>query len=167
MIISGASVCLLIFISALMRYRRTRNNQNIFLDFYGYEEITLFIAFWLYFTGSMYAAKNNTHIDANMISMFVDNEKVVKIFDLIRSVITFILTVIVTAWCFKYVKWQWGLHAKSNVFKLPNIIAQIPIFISFFVWNFYVLRDIIVCFRSLKYIEITNKKENEEGVIGA
>ena len=41
LIITGIAVCLLIFIGAMMRY--------IFkIDFYGSEEIILFISFWLY-----------------------------------------------------------------------------------------------------------------------
>lgn len=143
LIFTGIAVCLLIFIGAMMRY--------IFkIDFYGSEEIILFISFWLYFIGSTVAAKKNTHIDANMLSIFIKNEKVLQLFSLIKNIIAFFMASIVTYWCYKYVSWSAEMGAASNVFKLPNIIGQIPIFISFFIWDMYLIRDIVRDFKSLK-----------------
>ncbi|WP_308009106.1 TRAP transporter small permease [uncultured Fusobacterium sp.] len=143
LIITGIAVCLLIFIGAMMRY--------IFkIDFYGSEEIILFISFWLYFTGSAVAAKKNSHIDANMLSIFIKNQKTLQIFSLIKNLIALFIAVIVTFWCYKYVSWSADMGAASNVFKLPNIIGQIPIFISFFIWDIYLIRDVINNFKNLK-----------------
>lgn len=143
LVITGIAVCLLIFIGAMMRY-------ILKIDFYGSEEIILFIAFWLYFTGSAVAAKKNTHIDANMLTIFIKNKKILQIFSLIKNIIALFLATIVTIWCYKYVSWSAGLGAASNVFKLPNVIGQIPIFISFLIWDIYLIRDVVNDFNSLK-----------------
>lgn len=147
LIITGVAVTILIMVAAAARY--------IFkTDFYGSEEITLFFAFWLYFIGSMYAAKNNSHINANMISMFVKNQTIIKTVEVVKDGITLFLTVVVSYWCFNYVSWSFGMNAKSNVFKLPNVIAQLPILLSFIAWIFYAFRDV---YKSIK--ALTNTEE--------
>lgn len=39
--------------------------------------------------------------------------------------------------------WSIEMGAKSNVFKLPVVIGQFPILISFFLWTLYLIRDVI------------------------
>lgn len=147
--ITGVAVCLLIFVSALMRY-------ILKTDFYGSEELILFTAFWLYFIGSAVAAKKNTHINADMIGMFVHNEKVVEVFHIIKDIISLVMSVVATVWCYNYVVWSITMGAASNVFKLPVVIGQFPILISFFLWTIYLIRDVIVGFKSLKRQERGN-----------
>lgn len=146
LILTGIAVCVLIFISAMTRY--------IFkVDFYGSEEIILFTAFWLYFTGSAMAAKKDTHINANMISMFVKSEKIVVAFDFIKCSISLFISIIATYWCFNYVVWSVQMGAVSNVFKLPIVIGQIPIFISFCLWTAYLIRDVMKSFKKFKLVD--------------
>lgn len=143
MVVTGITVCLLIFISAMMRY-------IIKVDFYGYEEIVLFCAFWLYFMGSSVAAKKGTHINANMMSMFCHNRKILASSELLKTLVSLVVCVVATVWCWNYVLWSFQMGAKSNVFKLPNVIAQIPMFISFFLWMLYLIRDILKDLKQLK-----------------
>ncbi|MDR1731242.1 MAG: TRAP transporter small permease [Synergistaceae bacterium] len=145
-IVSGVAVCALIFIGAMMRY-------IIKVDFYGSEEIILFIAFWLYFMGSALAAKKGTHINANMLSLFIRNKKTLNKLDLIKSGLCLIMALMATLWSFNYVAWSWKMGAKSNVFKLPNVIAQIPIFISFVLWDLYLIRDVVRGFAKIRTAE--------------
>lgn len=136
MVITGVGVCGLIVSAAFMRY-------VLSTDFYGYEELTLFCAFWLYFMGSSVAAKKDTHINANMITLFSHNEKIIAVSALVKSIVSLFVCALATYWCFNYVTWSIGMGAKSNVFKLPNAIAQIPMLISFVMWTLYLIRDVI------------------------
>lgn len=136
MVITGIGVCVLILAAAFMRY-------VFHTDFYGYEELTLFCAFWLYFMGSSVAAKKDTHINANMITLFSKNEKVIAVSSLAKSIVSLAVCSLATYWCYNYVTWSISMNAKSNVFKLPNAIAQIPMFISFVMWTIYLIRDVI------------------------
>lgn len=150
MTVTGIATCTLIVVSGFMRY-------FLKMDFYGYEELTLFAAFWLYFMGSAIAGKKDTHINANMISMFCKNETVIKVCEIIKIVVSLAMCIVATKWCFDYVMWSAQMGSKSNVFKLPNIIAQIPMFISFFMWTLYVIRDFVKSVLGIK-----NKETKEE-----
>ena len=84
MIITCVAVTVLIMVAAAMRY--------IFhYDFYGSEEIILFTAFWLYFTGSISSSRDDTHITANMVSMFTSNQKVIRAVEIVKSVICILI----------------------------------------------------------------------------
>lgn len=143
-ILTGIATCTIIFINALMRY--------VFkTDFYGNEEITLLFAFWLYFTGSSIAAKKNTHINADMVSMFTKNERVIDVIHMIRDVIGLIMAAIASVWSCQYVMWSANMGAKSPVFKFPMFISQLPIAISFSLWTLYMIRDVIRSAQKLRH----------------
>ena len=150
MTLTGIATCTFIVVAGCMRY-------FLKMDFYGYEELTLFCAFWLYFMGSAIAGKKDTHINANMISMFCKNETVIKIVDIVKVVISLVMCVFATKWCLDYVLWSIQLGSKSNVFKFPNVIAQFPMFVSFLVWTLYLIRDLVKAVLGFK-----NKETKEE-----
>ncbi len=152
-VLTGIAVCVIIFANAVMRHL-------LHTDFYGNEEITLFCAFWLYFTGSSVAAKKNTHINADMITMFTKNERTVDTFHLVRDVVSLGMAVAASIWSCQYVIWSGTMGAKSPVFKLPMLISQIPIMISFFLWTLYLIRDLA---RSINALKQAGEKPKEEG----
>ena len=141
LIITGTAVGLMILVNALFRFLR--------IDWFGSEELTLFVAFWLYFTGAAYASRENTHISADMLSLFTSNVKVRAIADIVKNTIGAVMAAVFTYWCFNYVSWQADLGAKSAVYKLPIIISTIPIFICFLLWTLYLARDLVYAIKVL------------------
>lgn len=135
LIITGTAVGLMILVNALFRFLR--------IDWFGSEELTLFVAFWLYFTGAAYASRENTHISADMLSLFTSNVKVRAVADIVKNTIGAVMAAVFTYWCFNYVSWQANLGAKSAVYKLPIIISTIPILICFLLWTLYLVRDLV------------------------
>lgn len=136
LVLTGAAVCLLIVGNAFMRY-------VLKMDFFGAEEITMFVAFWLYFVGSAMAAREDSHINANMMSLFTHNETALKTIELVKCALSLAMCCVVTVWCYNYVTWSAEMNARSNIFKIPNLVAQLPILISFVLWSIYLVRDLI------------------------
>ena len=124
------------------------------VDWFGSEELTLFVAFWLYFMGAACASRDDTHISADMVSLFTTNPKIRAIIDVIKNTIGTAMSAVFTVWCFKYVSWQAQLGAKSSVYKLPVIIATIPILICFALWTLYLIRDLV------KALSVLTGKDN-------
>lgn len=136
LVITCVMVTALIMVGAILRY--------IFkTDFYGSEELILFTAFWLYFTGSMSSSRDNTHINADMVTLFTKNKKVIKSVHAISIFISLVVACLALKWGFDWISWSFRIKGKSPVFKLPNLIAQIPIVLSFFFWVIYLIRDIV------------------------
>ena len=63
--------------------------------------------------------------------------------DLLNNVICLAISAVATYWSYNYVLWSIQMGAKSNVFKLPTVIGQLPILISFFLWTLYLIRDVV------------------------
>jgi TRAP-type C4-dicarboxylate transport system permease small subunit len=93
-----------------------------------------------------------------MLSLFVHNAKILGVMKVVKNVICLGVATVATYWSFNYVMWSISMHAVSNVFKLPIVIAQLPIFISFFLWTLYLIRDVI---RSIKELKAVNNTEKE------
>lgn len=146
LVITGTAVGIMIIVNAAFRF--------LAIDWFGSEELTLFVAFWLYFMGAACASREGTHICADMIALFTDNVKILSVVGVIKNLVGLAMSVTFTVWCAQYVAWQAGLGAKSVVYKLPVIISTIPILICFVLWSLYLLRDLIISARSF-----TAKKE--------
>lgn len=153
-IISGVAVCALIFAGAVARY-------ILHTDFYGSEELILLAAFWLYFMGSALASKHNTQIKAEMLDMFIKNEKVLGFSNILKYLISLGMSVVASVWAIQYVQWNININMKSNVFRFPVFISVLPIAVSFVVWAIYCFRDLVLCIRELVYNDKKRVKEEE------
>lgn len=141
--ITEVYVCAMIVFGAILRY--------IFqTDFFGAEELILFGAFWLYFIGSAQGTKEDSHINADMTNLFIKNIKTKKILNIYKYSLSFILTCVCVAWGWHYIMWTAGLHATTNVYKLPLALAQLPILIGFVLSAIYLIGHIV---RSVKLLK--------------
>ena len=152
LIIPGTAVGVMILANAIFRFLR--------VDWFGSEELTMFVAFWLYFVGAACASRDDTHISADMVSLFTSKPKVRATVNLVKTIIGLAICAVFTVWCFNYVAWQASMGAKSSVYKLPVIISTIPILFSFVMWTLYLIRDIV---RNVKTIRSAGAAAKTEG----
>lgn len=152
LVITGTAVMMMILVNAACRFLK--------LDWFGSEELTMFVAFWLYFTGSACASREKTHISADMLTLFTQNKRILSTAALIKNVISLGICALFTGWCFHYVVWQGGLGATSAVYKLPLILATIPMLVSFILWTLYLIRDTVGSIEDLTGSEQITDGEN-------
>jgi TRAP-type C4-dicarboxylate transport system permease small subunit len=136
LVITGSAVTLMILANALFRALQ--------IDWFGSEELTLFVAVWLYFIGGICAGRDNTHICGNMLDMFISNKKIIFIFDVLKNVLSIAMASVFSVWIYEFVLWQGKLHSTTAVFKLPIVISLIPIAVFFTFWVIYLIRDLVV-----------------------
>lgn len=140
LVITGTAVCVLIAINAICRY--------LAINFFGAEEIILLIAFWLYFIGSISAARDDTHINANMLSLFTHNQTVLSVIAVIKTSLSLLVALMASSWSLQYLSFLLSHGAKTNIFKLPVVIAVFPIALSFAMWSIYLIRDLVLVVRN-------------------
>lgn len=153
-VITGTAVTMMILANALFRF--------IKYDWFGSEELTLIVGVWLYFVGSICAARSDTHIKGDMLNMFISSEKLTLIFNIIRDVVSVIMAAVFTVWTTQFLIWQVSLGASTAVYKLPNFISLIPIPLFFAFWTIYLLRALIIRLMNLS----GRDTRIEEGGIG-
>jgi len=146
MMIAGSAVAILIMVGALMRY-------VLKIDFYGSEEIILIFGFWLYFIGSISAARSKSHLNANMVTIFTKNERIIAIAAIIKDLVSLAICTLAIVWCYRYWSWTFNLKPRTSVHKIPYYIQQFPMCLSFLMWGVYLVRDCCVGFINLKKIK--------------
>lgn len=147
MMISGTAITLLIMTGALLRY--------VFkIDFYGSEEYILVFGYWLYFIGSISAARGSSHLSADMITVFTRNQTAIRICALIRDLLSLALCVLAIKWCYDYWSWSFNLRPVTSVHRLPYYIQQFPMCLSFLMWGVYLVRDCILAVLKLKKTDV-------------
>ena len=153
MMICGAAVALLILYGALLRY-------VLKIDFYGSEEIILMFGYWLYFVGSMSAARDKSHLSADMITVFTNKPKTIHLLAIVRDVLSLVICALAITWCGQYWAWTWKLKPVTTVHRIPFFIQQFPMCMSFVLWGVYLVRDTI---RAI----LVYKKDTDKGGVQA
>ena len=138
LLLTGTAITMMILVNALFRFLK--------VDWFGSEDLILFVAFWLYFTGSACASREGTQISADMLTLFVKNPAVLRAISVVKDLVSLIMAAVFTGWAVRFVRWQYQLNATSAVYKLPTIISLIPILICFALWTVYLLRDLLRSF---------------------
>ncbi|QEN09619.1 TRAP transporter small permease subunit [Oceanispirochaeta crateris] len=145
-IISGSIVTILIMTGAFMRY-------ILKTDFYGSEEIILIFGYWLYFIGSISASRSKTHLNADMVSIFTQNPRIISIKEIIKDLLSLAICCVAIKWCYDYWSWTIALKPRTSVHKIPYYFQQFPMCLAFFMWGFYLIRDCVTSFLDLKNID--------------
>lgn len=131
-ILSGVFIALTIICAAFMRY-------ILKLNFGGSEELILFAAFWFYFMGSSLAFREDSHITADMSSLFFKNAKMQQRIRCVKYGISFVIALIALQWAFSFFIWSFDLWPTTAIYKLPVTISRLSILISFILMAVYLL----------------------------
>lgn len=130
MIIASVLVVILITISVVMRYILEKN-------FPGMEELVVMVAFWIYFMGGIYGSYENSHITADILSVFVEKERTKLAVSFAREVVTSIILFAASYCAVELIIYTAHAGAVSSVLKVPMMVVYAPIFVGIFMMNFY------------------------------
>jgi TRAP-type C4-dicarboxylate transport system permease small subunit len=136
-------IAFMILMSAVMRY-------VFHTDFYGMEEIVIILAFWLYFLGSAYAAHEDSHINADLLSSFATTKKSKNILAIIKYSLSLLVSLLTTYWCVGFIVWNIGMNPKSPVYSIPLVISQVSILVSFALMSIYILGHLLNSVKELR-----------------
>ena len=119
-------------------------------DFYGMEELVLFIGFWMYFMGGSYGSFSRTHISAEVIPNYIKNKRTQGIVRLIASTCTTLLCFLLTYWGLLLVLWNIQTWPVTPALKIPIVASQGAIALGLVLMSFYTLIYTIEDFRCFK-----------------
>lgn len=105
-------------------------------DLYGYEEILIIFAMWLYYMGASYAMYQKSHISADMISIFLKG-KPQRVVSWLASLIGTIIAVAFAIWASEFFVWALGKKAMTTGLKLPLILSQSSLFFGYILLAIY------------------------------
>ncbi|SFB02089.1 TRAP-type C4-dicarboxylate transport system, small permease component [Lentibacillus halodurans] len=130
MIISSILILLGLVATVLLRY--------IFqADLYGLEELILIPAFWMYFMGASYGTHLDTHITADLTKVYIKDERIKSMVQLLNTVICLVIAIVFTFWANSFVIWSINSGGNSSAWKYPLYIPQSAIMIGFILMSLY------------------------------
>jgi TRAP-type C4-dicarboxylate transport system permease small subunit len=111
---------------------------------FGLEEVILIAVMWLYMFGAILASKERSHLAADFVQVVVKNKKMVSFMRLLASVISLVIGICISTWCYDLMVWAFVKKQATPVFNIPWYYSQSSLFIASLFFIFYMLRDIAV-----------------------
>ena len=119
-------------------------------DLFGYEDILVVCSMWLYFLGASYAMYKKSHIDADMVGIFVKSKKIQKGIKLFVSLFTTSVAIALTIYAYEFFVWTLSKNATTTSLRIPLVYSQSALFFGYLILAFYSLvyfmEDVIYTF---------------------
>lgn len=125
-------------------------------NFYGYEEIAVLVAFWLYFTGAAYGAYNNTHVSADVVDAYFPESQAKRVLTFLRWLITVGVCGLFTCYGFDFFEFgfvgplgNFQFLPTSMVWRIPLWTSYSAIFAGLIFMEIYFFRNLIISAKAL------------------
>lgn len=107
----------------------------------GLDEITGHTAVWMYLMGAAYGSFERTQIKAEMIHLFIKNDRILNAIRAIATLIGAIVAGFMVKWSYGYVVWSIKKHEVTPTLQIPTVYFQIAILIGAILMVAYFLRE--------------------------
>lgn len=96
----------------------------------GLEETMAFPTIWLYILGSVNASRENTHIRANVLEIFIKTERGHTILAIVGEVISLIVGLWLLSWAWEYTQYAWRVWRESPTLYIPTFYSDVALVIG-------------------------------------
>ena len=134
MILTGVILPVLVTTGVFFRY-------ILKIDFFGVEEIEIYIAIWLYFVGAALASYQKRHITADLTQSMISSFRIRKIFKIISTFIAMVVAIIVTYCSIDLVTYAYQMNPRTSVWQIPLVTEYAIVLLSFLLMSLYNVRD--------------------------
>ncbi|WP_299951228.1 TRAP transporter small permease subunit [uncultured Ruegeria sp.] len=115
----------------------------------GLEESLLYPTLWLYMMGAVNASRENTHIRANVLEIFLSTERQRQVLAVIGEVISLIVGIWLTTWAWDFTKYSIRVWRESPTLYLPTFYVDIALFAGLVLMMIFTAWHLLVHLRAL------------------
>lgn len=155
--LSGALIVTLVTVYVITRYLFKMN-------FRGFEELCTLIVVWMYFIGSANASREQSHIAADMLSLFVKNPYTYQIFLIVRHAIGLVVVAFMAYLAFDFMWFNISMGAKSMTHGIPMWCYHSSLFLGMCLMLLYDALHLINDFAVLKQMKKAKKENGDKEV---
>jgi TRAP-type C4-dicarboxylate transport system permease small subunit len=149
LVVNSLALTLIITGAALSRY--------VFkVNFTGYDEIVVIVAFWFYFMGSAYGSYNNSHVTADLVDAYFPEGTGKRVMHVIRWFVTSAACGLFAYYGYRYFMFSFKgplgtfiMQPKTMIWRIPHWIAHLSIFSGLVLMEYYFLRNLLQSIRLL------------------
>jgi TRAP-type C4-dicarboxylate transport system permease small subunit len=161
MVSTSVAIVILILVQVSLRY-------IFMLPLMGVEELACLFGFWLYFTGASNGARERNHIKADLLNVFIKNERLLFRVKTFASLILIVLAAIFVQWTVEYFLWSTKSWERSPALSIPMVYAQASLMVNAILMFTYFFIEFIdyarqaVGYPPLQFVNaVTADKESE------
>ena len=96
----------------------------------GLEETMAFPTIWLYILGSVNASRENTHIRANVLEIFITSPRAHTILAIIGEIISLIVGLWILSWAWDYTRYAWRVWRESPTLYIPTFYSDVALLVG-------------------------------------
>ncbi len=146
-----ASVLLtvLICLVALGQFVQVITRYVLEIPVMGLEESLLYPTLWLYMLGAVNASRENTHIRANVLEIFLSTERQHQVLAVIGEVISLIVGIWLTTWAWDFTKYSMRVWRESPTLYLPTFYVDVALFVGLVLMMIFTAWHLLMHLRAL------------------
>jgi TRAP-type C4-dicarboxylate transport system permease small subunit len=139
----------LIGIVALGQFVQVITRYVLQIPVMGLEETMLYPTLWLYMLGAVNASRENTHIRANVLEIFLTTTRQHTILAIVGEVISLIVGIWLLTWAWDYTRYAWRVWRESPTLYIPTFYSDVALVIGLLLMMVYTARHLWGHVRSL------------------
>jgi TRAP-type C4-dicarboxylate transport system permease small subunit len=140
----------LICIVALGQFVQVITRYVLQVPVMGLEETMLYPTLWLYILGSVNASRENTHIRANVLEIFVKTDRGHTILAIVGEIISLIVGLWLLSWAWDYTQYAWRVWRESPTLYIPTFYSDIALLVGLGLMMVYTAWHLLRHIRSLR-----------------
>ncbi len=140
----------LICIVALGQFVQVITRYVLQVPVMGLEETMLYPTLWLYILGSVNASRENTHIRANVLEIFIKSDRGHAILAIIGEIISLIVGLWLLSWAWDYTRYAWRVWRESPTLYIPTFYSDVALVLGIACMMIYTTMHLVNHVKSLR-----------------
>jgi len=120
----------LIGIVALGQFVQVVTRYVLQVPVMGLEETLLYPTIWLYILGAVNASRENTHIRANVLEIFLSKPRAHALLAAVGEVLSLVVGLWLLTWVWDFTRYSWRVWRESPTLYIPTFYADVALLIG-------------------------------------
>lgn len=116
----------------------------------GLEETMLYPTLWLYMLGAVNASRENTHIRANVLEIFLKTPRQHTVLAIVGEVLSLIIGLWLLYWAWDFTRYSWRVWKESPTLYIPTFFADVALFTGLALMMAYTAMHLVRHVRALR-----------------
>jgi TRAP-type C4-dicarboxylate transport system permease small subunit len=129
----------LIGVVALGQFVQVITRYVLQIPVMGLEETMAYPTLWLYMLGAVNASRENTHIRANVLEIFLKTERQHTVLAIVGELISIAVGLWLLSWAWDYTRYAWRVWRESPTLYIPTFYADVSLVIGLMLMIVYTL----------------------------
>jgi len=114
----------LICVVALGQFVQVITRYVLQVPVMGLEETMMYPTLWLYILGAVNASRENTHIRANVLEIFLKTPRQHTVLAIVGEVVSLVVGLWLLSWAWAFTQYSWRVWKESPTLYIPTFYAD-------------------------------------------